>query len=440
MRYKWTYPSLLCFALVLLATGIVLDDPGNIGPGLWKIMITEDALITDYIAIAGPGAAFVNCAIVTGISVAILWISRDPPNGYTLVEIGLMSGFALFGKNFANIWPIIGGTLLYALVRREPFRKYASVSLLATALSPVVSYLALDNGWGNLPAGCLVGALIGFVLPPLSSYTYKIQNGMNLYNMGFACGLLAMMLVPVMSSMGANPTTAHHWASGYNLPFAAFLIVLCGGLLVFGLFWCDQPPWAVLAGYRLLLRTSGRAPSDYLRMFGPAPVMVNMGVNGLVGMVVILLLGGDLNGPTLGGIFTIMGFSAFGKHARNILPVMLGVILGGFLMGWRMDNSTVQLSVLFCTTLAPLSGYFGWPFGILAGFLHSSVVLHAGTPVEGINLYNNGFSGGMIAIVLYPIITSAIRHRNPELQDEDYFDAFEHDEPISPPSKGEDKQ
>ena len=81
MRYKWTYPSLLCFSLILLATGIVLDDPGNVGPGLWKIMITEDALITDYIAIAGPGAAFVNCAIVTGISVAILWISRDPPNG-----------------------------------------------------------------------------------------------------------------------------------------------------------------------------------------------------------------------------------------------------------------------------------------------------------------------------------------------------------------------
>ena len=27
------------------------------------------------------------------------------------------------------------------------------------------------------------------------------------------------------------------------------------------------------------------------------------------------------------------------------------------------------------------------------------MVLHAGTPVEGINLYNNGFSGGLLAIV-----------------------------------------
>lgn len=69
----------------------------------------------------------------------------------------------------------------------------------------------------------------------------------------------------------------------------------------------------------------------------------------------------------------------------------------------------------------------------MAGFLHSSVVLRAGTPVEGFNLYNNGFSGGLLAIVLYPIISEAIRHRRPELQEADYFDAFEQDSPIVPP-------
>lgn len=97
-----------------------------------------------------------------------------------------------------------------------------------------------------------------------------------------------------------------------------------------------------------------------------------------------------------------MGFSAFGKHARNILPIMVGVVIGGVCMHWRINNPSVQLAMLFGTTLAPISGYFGWPFGILAGFLHSSVVLHAGTPVEGVNLYNNGYSGGLLAIVLYP--------------------------------------
>ncbi|WP_302496606.1 DUF1576 domain-containing protein, partial [uncultured Flavonifractor sp.] len=221
MRYHKIYPIAICFAAYLISIGLILGDPSQILPGLWKIIQTEDALITDYVKIAGIGAAFVNAALVTLISLGILHLSKDPLNGYTLVEIGLMAGFALFGKNIANIWPIIFGTFLYAKVRREDFGKYASVSLLATSLSPVVSYVALDNGWGNLPAGVLVGILIGFILPPLSAYTYKIQNGMNLYNMGFACGLLALILAPVMSSMGADLSTNYHWATGYNLPLGA---------------------------------------------------------------------------------------------------------------------------------------------------------------------------------------------------------------------------
>ena len=439
MRYRRMYPAALCFAAFLAAIGLILDDPSNILPGLWKIMITEDALITDYMEIAGVGAAFVNSALVTLISIGILYLAKDPINGYTVVEIGLMAGFALFGKNIVNIWPIIGGTFLYAKLRREPFYTYASVSLLATALSPVVSYVALDNGWGNLPAGVLVGILIGFILPPLSAYTYKIQNGMNLYNMGFACGLLALILAPVMSSMGADLSTNYHWATGYNLPLGAAMGGMCIVFIAAGLFFCKRPVWAAWAGYRRLLQTTGRAPSDYLRMLGSAPVLINMGVNGLIGIVFILVTGGDLNGPTIGGIMTIIGFSAFGKHARNITPVMLGVVLGGLLLHQDLGAGAMQLAMLFGTTLAPVSGYFGWPFGIVAGFLHSAVVLYAGSPVSGLNLYNNGFSGGLIAIVLYPIITAAIRHRKPELQDEDYFDAFKHDTPTVPPPPGKEK-
>ena len=93
----------------------------------------------------------------------------------------------------------------------------------------------------------------------------------------------------------------------------------------------------------------------------------------------------------------------------------------------------LQIAGLFGTTLAPISGYFGWPYGVLAGFLHSSVVLYTGSPVAGMNLYNNGFSGGLIAIVLYPAIIAIARRRKPVLQEEDYFENLEHDEPITPP-------
>lgn len=426
------YPALFCFAAFLALVGVVLGDPATILPGLWKIILMEDALITDYVEIAGIGAAFINSALVTLVSILILYFAKETPNGFTLVEIGLMAGFSLFGKNIFNIWPIITGTYLYAKTVKEPFSKHASIALLATALAPVVSYVSLDNGWGNRTVGILIGVAVGFLLPPLASYTYKIQRGLNLYNMGFACGILALILVPLMSAFGAAPTTAHYWATGHNLPFAIVLTILCSVLILFGLFFAGRGPKDAWTSYQWILYTSGRAPSDYIRMFGTAPVLINIGINGLLATTLILVTGGDLNGPTIGGIMSIMGFSAFGKHARNIVPVMLGVVLGGICMKWGINHSSVQLAMLFGTTLAPIAGCYGWPFGVLAGFLHSAVVLHAGTPVEGINLYNNGFSGGLIAIVLYPILTTAFGRTKLEMQIEDYFEAYKSELPTIP--------
>ena len=436
-RYERMIPWLWGYALLLAGAGFLLSRPREILDGLIRIVMTEDALITDYVLIAGPGAALVNSALVTASAVAVLSLSKDVLNGMTLVVIGLMSGFSLFGKNFVNIWPILLGTWLYTKYRKEPFGPYANIGLMATALAPVVSYIALDNGWGTPVWGTLIGLVIGFIMPPLAAYTYRIQNGMNLYNVGFACGLVAFICVPLISSMGATPTTNYHWAEGMNRTFALMLGTLCVSLIFAGFFLCRKPAWAAWAGYRWLLMTSGRAPSDYLRMFGTAPTLINMGVNGLIGIAVILLIGGDLNGPTVGGILTLMGFSAFGKHAGNILPVMAGVVLGGFVMHWSLDDSAVQLACLFCTTLAPIAGYFGWPYGVLAGFLHSSVVLYTGSPVAGMNLYNNGFSGGLVAIVLYPTIIAIARRRKPVLKDEDYFENLEQDKPVTPPDKKE---
>ena len=109
---------------------------------------------------------------------------------------------------------------------------------------------------------------------------------------------------------------------------------------------------------------------------------------------------------------------------------MVGVLLGSYGMHYTPNYPSLQLAGLFGTTLAPISGHFGWPFGILAGFIHSALVLQTGGPVAGLNLYNNGFSGGLIAIVLYPTITAIVRHRRPSLRDADYYDLFEETAPI----------
>ena len=80
MRYKKLYPAVICFCVFLAAIGLVLGDPSTVLPGLWKIIVTEDALITDYVKIAGVSAALVNSALVTLVSLLLLpFPSSLPP-------------------------------------------------------------------------------------------------------------------------------------------------------------------------------------------------------------------------------------------------------------------------------------------------------------------------------------------------------------------------
>lgn len=407
--------AMLCLALLVM--GLAVGDWSTLPAGLYAIVTYQDVLITDYFAVAGPAAAFVNAAVVGAFTLAVLRCCRVHVNGYTIVVIGLMTGFSFFGKNLFNTLPILAGTWLYARVKGQKFSKYAAAGLLASALGPAVSFFALHSGWGHVGLGLLMGVAIGFCIPPLSSYTYKVQNGMNLYNMGFACGLMALVIVPVMAAMGRSPTTALHWSVAYRLPIALFAGGLCVALVALGVLLGGKGVWKAWRG---ILRTAGRAPSDYLLTFGMGPTLLNMGLTGAVAMAYLLLTGADFNGPILGGLFTVMGFAAFGKHPLNIVPVMAGVGLGGVLLHSLADPS-IQLAGLFGTTLAPLSGHFGWPIGVLAGFLHSCIVLRAGVAAEGVNLYNNGFSAGILAIVLYGVLTPLIGRRRRHGWDENDF-------------------
>ena len=197
------------------------------------------------------------------------------------------------------------------------------------------------------------------------------------------------------------------WHTGMRVRFLALLSVLfvlmAAGALLFG-------GRSILKEYRLLLRLPGLGGTDFLRDSTRCATVFNMAVNGLFAVVLVFLVGGELNGPVIGSIFTIIGFSATGKHLRNIFPIMLGVYLASLIKHWNLCDPSPMLAFLLSTTLAPIAGEFGIFCGVLAGFLHSSVVLNTGILYGGMNLYNNGFAGGLIAVFMIPIIQS-IRSR-----------------------------
>lgn len=407
------YKGLLLFAVVLIAYGFASDAPINVLRGIWTIIRTQAGLITDSMMVGGIGAAFANAGLVTLLSVVLIRACGITFSGVSIACVFLMAGFSLFGKDVCNILPIILGGFLYSLYRKERFGRYLYISLFGTALSPLITEISLAGIGSSMLMRflfpVLLGVLVGFLLPPVAAYAVRAHQGYNLYNVGFAAGLIGMVLASFLRSFGYQFKERLEWSVGNNLRFASFLLVLFGAMLFMG-FWLNGRSFT---GIWAITRHSGRAVADFVMHDGYPVVLMNMAMVGTAAMVYVLAVGGELNGPTIGGIFTIVGFGAFGKHIKNCAPVVLGVVVSSFAMVWNLSDPAVLLAALFSTCLAPIAGQYGWLWGMLAGAMHASVVLNVGILHGGLNLYNNGFSGGLICMVLIPLIES-MRHNKPE--------------------------
>lgn len=408
-RYDERHPSDLIFATMLVLAFLLMlysllwGSPQMILVGVWKIMTTQASLITDSMVVGGVGAAFMNAGLVSLVSILLIRRCRLPFSGISIAAVFLMGGFALFGKDLGNICPIIFGGWLYSKYRREKFGRHLYNTLFATGLSPVVTELSAlggDNAFLRIlvPAG--VGIAVGFVLPSIAAFTVRVHQGYNLYNVGFAAGLVGMVLASLLKSTGYQFETRLEWSTGNNLQLSLFLFILFGGMVLAGFYYNG---WS-FKGFWKITRHSGRAVADFVMHDGYAVVLMNMGIIGAVATLYILAVGGELNGPTIGGIFSVCGFGGFGKHLKNMLPLMAGVVLSSFVMVWELSDPSVLLAALFVTGLAPIAGQFGWKWGVVAGVIQASVVLNVSILHGGLNLYNNGFSAGLVCIALVPLI------------------------------------
>ena len=400
-----TYYMFIGLCLFFITIAFAVDTPKDIFIGLKKILFESNILITDYIALAGIGASFINMSLVVLSSVFLLICVGIKPNGSTIASLFTMAGFSLFGKNIINIWPIIFGIWLYSRYQKEKFMNYVLIALFGTTLSPTVNQLAFLGHLpfdGNILIGILISTFIGFILPPMAAYCLKLHQGYNLYNIGFAAGLLATLLMSLLRAFGINFESRLLWSSGNNLLFSIILICLFTSMIIIGYIDNNKSFKNLFKIYK----QPGRLVSDYYLLFGRGITLVNMGILGVYATMFVLAIGGDLNGPTIGGILTIVGFGAFGKHLRNVIPVMIGATLSSLLNIWQINSPGMVLGILFSSTLAPISGQFGWAYGSLAGFLHICLVMNLGYLHGGLNLYNNGFAGGIACIILIPIITA----------------------------------
>ena len=296
---------MLAIVGLLLVCAVLAQPNLSLFTGFWQIQISETGLITDPVATGGAGGALLNAALVLLLSMGLLRWMRLPYTGASLACLFLMAGFALLGKNLLNICPIVAGGWLHALYRRESFAKYIYLTLYGTCLAPMVSFLMVrvQPGFRWL-AMSVCGLIIGFLLPAIARFTTRVHQGYNLYNVGFAAGILGLGMASVLKGFGVEFDALGSWSRESHLLLCLMMAALLGGLFAWGVvLGCRS-----LKDYGRVLRHSGRAVADFVILDGPGRTLVNMALVGSMGFLYLLALYPQdvrLNGPLVCCLFAI---------------------------------------------------------------------------------------------------------------------------------------
>ena len=136
------YLLLSLSAFYFFIIGLLVQPIPEIVDGIIAIIKEPDFLITDYVAVGGVGATLVNASLVMIFGIILMYISGNAITGGSFAGLGLLLGFAMFGKNIVNVWPIFLGTFLYSKFKKEPFSKNIYISFYGTALAPIVTATA----------------------------------------------------------------------------------------------------------------------------------------------------------------------------------------------------------------------------------------------------------------------------------------------------------
>ncbi len=398
------YRIIAGYCVILMLIGIISEPSADLLKGMVRIFTSPSNLITDYFEVGNFGSAFLNSGILTLASLALMRFKNVRLNGPMIAALFTVSGFSFFGKDIFNSVPIFLGVSIYARLVGKPYSQFSLAALFGSTLSPVISYIAFGTSL-SLPAGIIIGYLVGIfvgmILPPLSSSFLQFHHGFSLYNVGFTSGVIAMMVASIMRLFGEEIDTPRLIAEQYSTGAGIFLTCLSLALLLTGFMINNRSP----KGMKEIVDCPGTLVTDFVMEAGLGATMINMGIMGLLMIVFVILLGGTFSGPIVGAVLTVIGFSAFGCHIKNSLPILAGVVLAAFISPMDTgDPFTLIMSALFGSSLAPIAGYYGIIPGIAAGFLHMTLVTNVTYLHGGLNLYNNGFSCGFVAACMVPFL------------------------------------
>lgn len=387
---------LIYLSIIFIALGLF---EGTSFEALKHLILTEDVLIADYFVIAGVGTTYINVGVMLLVTTLVLHFLKIKFTGSVVSSVFLIIGFSFFGKNLINSAPIFIGGLIINHWHHDDIQQTIPYILAATGLSPLVSELMFQLPIPYLlsvPLGIVTGLTIGMVTPSISMYLKKTHKGLTLYGTGFSLGFISLIYVSIMILFSYQFQTVNFWSTEVVSKKVLALLFLIP--LIFLSLKKDN-----IDDFRKLLKDHDIKNMDYLEKYSYSSNLMNFALNGLISLFYLHLINAPLNGPTLGALFVVIGYSCYGKTAYSISPILLAILYGGYLGLWDATSPAMIFAAFFGTSLAPITHRFGLLLGFVAGGLTATISTQTGAFHGGLNLYNTGFSSGIIAILFAAI-------------------------------------
>ena len=402
-----------------LVAAFFMPDAGEMFTGFVKILTSTCKVSTNYFALGGYAATFLNMGLVGLVCLGLFLVFRGTANNASTLAVLLTVGFGSWGINVLNIWPTIFGVMIYGLVKKEKLGTLVNAMMFSTGIAPLISDLLLRYPHAevvgfNLPGLLLtlvVGFVIGFFLPAGLANSPKVHKGFDLYSAALPIGMTAFLLnAALFKTMGVALPGA---PAADTLQVADGMIVNVFCCVVFGL--CIV--FAFLLGCRpkdyWRLLTDPDLVTNFSSTYGNATFLMNVGCFGLFILAYYNLIGATFNGVTFGVIFCMLSTCNSGSHPGNVWPIMLGYLGASLVCSWlsplvggsftlAANAQAIVVGLCYANGLSPIADKYGWHYGCLAAVLHYLLVTSVPNLHGGFCLYNGGFTAALICIILVP--------------------------------------
>jgi len=206
--------------------------------------------------------------------------------------------------------------------------------------------------------------------------------------------------------LGADTKVTNIFSSIHKVFFITLMFFVAAAFIV------DPNPASLWDGFIAILRAPDILVTDYVYVGGLGSSFITAAFTSMVALSMLVLFKHQAGSATISSLWLVLGFAFFGKNPLNIIPIFFG--------GWlyaKFMNQSFNVNILTCLVAASMapavtqkvfigtdSFYLNIAFaicmGVFLGFIFDPVAKNLFKVHDGFNLYNGGFTAGMLAIII----------------------------------------